>query len=130
MNDVLRLIREEETSAGELGLQPTELAEILSMVEGGTISSSVGKDLLGQVRSSNRSPSQIVEEEGLAQVSDTGELSEVADRILEANPDKVAAYQAGKTGLMGWFVGQMMKETGGQADPKLAKEILEELLGS
>jgi len=124
------LIREEETSAGELGLQPTELAEIISMVEGGTISSSVGKDLLGQVRSSNRSPSQIVEEEGLAQVSDAGELSEVADRILEANPDKVAAYQAGKTGLIGWFVGQMMKETGGQADPKLAKEILEELLGS
>ncbi len=130
MNDVLRLIREEETSAGELGLQPAELAEIISMVEGGIISSSVGKDLLGQVRSSDRSPSQIVEEEGLAQVSDASELGGVADRILQANPDKVAAYQAGKIGLIGWFVGEMMKETGGQADPKLAKSLLEEMLDS
>jgi len=130
MNDVLRLIREEETSAGELGLQPAELAEIISMVEGGTISRSVGKDLLGQVRSSDRSPSQIVEEEGLSQVSDAGELSEVAIRILEANSDKVAAYQAGKIGLIGWFVGEMMKETGGQADPKLAKSLLEDTLDS
>ena len=129
MNDVLRLIREEDTSAGELGLQPRELAEIISLVEGGTISSSVGKDLLAQVRSSNRTPTQIVEEEGLAQVSDVGELGAVAKRILTANPDKVAAYQAGKIGLMGWFVGQMMKETGGQADPKAANEIFGELLG-
>ena len=129
MNDVLRLIREEDTSAGELGLQPGELAEIISLVEGGTISSSVGKDLLAQVRSSNRTPTQIVEEEGLAQVSDVGELGAVAERILTANPDKVAAYQAGKIGLMGWFVGQMMKETGGQADPKAANEIFGELLG-
>ncbi len=130
MNDVLRLIREEDTSAEDLGLQPGELAEIIMMVEGGTISSSVGKDLLGQVRSSDRTPAQIVEDEGLAQVSDVGELGVVAERILKANPDKVAPYQAGKTGLMGWFVGQMMQETGGQADPKAAKEILGELLGS
>ncbi len=129
MNDVLRLIREEDTSAGELGLQPGELAEIILMVEGGTISSSVGKELLGQVRSSDRTPAQIVEEEGLAQVSDADELGGVAARILDANPDQVAAYQAGKTSLIGWFVGQMMKETGGQADPKVAKEILAELLG-
>ncbi len=129
MNDVLRLIREENTSAGELGLQPGELAEIISLVAEGTISSSVGKDLLGQVLSSDRTPAQIVEDEGLAQVSDTAELGAVAERILKANPDKVAAYQAGKTGLMGWFVGQMMKETGGQADPKAANEIFEELLG-
>jgi aspartyl-tRNA(Asn)/glutamyl-tRNA(Gln) amidotransferase subunit B len=129
MNDVLRMIREDDTSAGELGLRPDELAEIISMVEEGTISSSVGKDLLTQVRNSDRSPEQIVEEEGLAQVSDAGELGAVAAQILEANPDKVAAYHGGKTGLMGWFVGQMMKETGGQADPKAANEIFGELLG-
>jgi aspartyl-tRNA(Asn)/glutamyl-tRNA(Gln) amidotransferase subunit B len=128
MNDVLRMIREDDTSAGELGLRPDELAEIIALVEEGTISSSVGKDLLAQVRSSDRSPAQIVEEEGLAQVSDAGELGAVAAQILEANPDKVAAYQAGKTGLMGWFVGQMMKETGGQADPKIANEIFGDLL--
>ncbi|GMR11810.1 MAG: Asp-tRNA(Asn)/Glu-tRNA(Gln) amidotransferase subunit GatB [Anaerolineae bacterium] len=130
MNDVLRLIREHDTSAGELGLQPGELAEIIGMVEAGTISSGVGKDLLVQVRDSNRTPAQIVEEEGLAQVSDASELSAVAAQILEANPDQVAAYEGGKMGLIGWFVGQMMQETGGQADPKAAKELLEEMLGS
>ncbi len=128
MNDVLRLIREQDTSAGELGLQPGELAEIIGMVEAGTISSSVGKDLLDQVRSSDRTPMQIVEEEDLAQVSDASELSAVASKILEANPDQVAAYKGGKMGLIGWFVGQMMQQTGGQADPKAAREILEGLL--
>ncbi|MFV2045216.1 MAG: Asp-tRNA(Asn)/Glu-tRNA(Gln) amidotransferase subunit GatB [Anaerolineales bacterium] len=128
MNDVLRLIREQDTPAGELGLQPGELAEIIGMVEAGTISSSVGKDLLDRVRSSDRTPMQIVEEEGLAQVSDANELGGVAARILEANPDQVAAYKGGKMGLIGWFVGQMMQETGGQADPKAAREILEGLL--
>ena len=128
MNDVLRLIREEDTSAGDLGLQPSELAEIILMVEAGTISSSVGKDLLAQVRSSDRTPAQIVEEDGLAQVSDESALSVVAAQILEANPDQVAAYKGGKIGLIGWFVGQMMKETGAKADPKAAREILEELL--
>lgn len=128
MNDVLRLIREQDTLAGELGLRPGELAEIIGMVEAGTISSGVGKELLEQVRSSDRTPAQIVEEDGLAQVSDASELSETAAHILEANPDQVAAYKGGKTGLIGWFVGQMMQETGGQADPKAAREILESLL--
>ncbi|MFQ5943160.1 MAG: Asp-tRNA(Asn)/Glu-tRNA(Gln) amidotransferase subunit GatB [Anaerolineales bacterium] len=128
MNDVLRLVREEDTSASQLGLRPDELAEIIGLVEAGTISSGVGKDLLSEVRKSDRSPTKIVEEDGLAQVSDEGELSSVAARILADNPDQVAAYKGGKTGLIGWFVGQMMQETGGQADPKAAKTLLEELL--
>jgi aspartyl-tRNA(Asn)/glutamyl-tRNA(Gln) amidotransferase subunit B len=128
MNDVLRLIRDESTKAGELGLRPAELAQIISMVEAGTISSSVGKDLLDKTRNSDRSPEQIVEEDGLAQVSDEGALRSLAEKILEANPDQVDAYQEGKTGLIGWFVGQMMQETKGQADPKAAKKLLEELL--
>ena len=128
MNDVLRLIREQDTSAGELGLRPDELAEIIRLVEGGTISNSVGKELLTQVQGSDRTPSQIVEEDGLAQVTDFGELSAAAAQILEANPDQVAAYRGGKSGLIGWFVGQMMQESGGQADPKSARKILEQLL--
>jgi len=129
MNDVLRLIREHDTSAGELAVRPVELAEIIRLVEAGTISNSVGKELLAQVNSSDRTPSQIVEEDGLAQVSDTGALSAAAAEILEANPDQVAAYRGGKMGLIGWFVGQMMKDSGGQADPKAARAVLEELLG-
>ncbi len=128
MNDVLRLIRDEDTTAGELGLKPAELAEIVELVDSGTISSAVGKDLLGQVRESNRAPMLIVEEQGLTQVSDEGELRSLAEGILEANPDQVAAYKGGKEGLIGWFVGEMMKASKGQADPKAAKGILEELL--
>ena len=128
MNDVLRMIREQDTSAGELGLKPSELAEIIGLVEAGTISSSVGKGLLVQVRDSDRTPEEIVREDGLAQVSDESALKIVAAQILEANPDQVAAYKGGKMGLIGWFMGQMMQETKGQADPKAAKEILEKLL--
>ena len=128
MNDVLRIIRDQETSAGELGLEPMELAEIIAMVDAGTISSSVGKDLLEQVRISDRLPAEIVEAEGLAQVSDAGELRSVAQRIVESNPQQADAYRGGKEGLIGWFIGEMMKEMKGQADPKAAKEIFEELL--
>ena len=129
MNDVLRIIRDQGTSAGELGLKPEELAEIIGMVDSGSISSSVGKELLEQVRSSGRSPAEIVEDDGLAQVSDEGELRSVAQRILEDNPQQAEAYKGGKSGLIGWFIGEMMKETKGQADPKAAKAIFEELLG-
>lgn len=128
MNDVLRIIREQDTTAGELSLRPAELAEIVVLVEQGEISANVGKDLLETVGTTERSPRQIVQEEGLAQVSDEAALGEVAGQVIAANPEQVKAYNAGKSTLIGWFVGQVMKETQGQADPKAARKILEAML--
>jgi aspartyl-tRNA(Asn)/glutamyl-tRNA(Gln) amidotransferase subunit B len=128
INDVLRIIREAQTTADQLQITPEHLAEIVTLVDSGEISSTVGKELLERVRVSERSPRQIVEAEGLAQVADEGKLREIAAEIVRNNPEQVATYRSGKAGLLGWFVGQVMRETQGKADAKTASRILGELL--
>jgi len=80
------------------------------------------------VQASGKSPAEIVEAEGLAQVSDESALRKMAEEIIAANPQQVAAYRSGKETLMGWFVGQLMARTKGKADPKAAQTILRDLL--
>jgi aspartyl-tRNA(Asn)/glutamyl-tRNA(Gln) amidotransferase subunit B len=128
MNDVLRMIRERGVKAESLQLHPEHLAEIIHMVEEKRITTSTGKALIDKVEQSGRTPQKIVEEEGLAQVSDEDTLRSMASAILIANPEQVATYKSGKTTLIGWFVGQVMQKTRGKANPQMAKKILEELL--
>lgn len=128
MNDVLRMIRELGVNAGELKLQPDHLVEIIHLVESKKITTNTGKALLDRVEESGRPPGEIVEEEGLAQVSDEEILRTLASEILAENPEQVATYKGGKTTVIGWFVGQVMRETHGKANPQVAQTILEELL--
>jgi aspartyl-tRNA(Asn)/glutamyl-tRNA(Gln) amidotransferase subunit B len=128
MNDVLRLIRENNINAGQLQLRPQHLAEIIRMVEAKQITNSTGKGLLEKVEKTGNDPRTLVEEEGLGKVSDEDTLRSLVQEVLSANPEQVAIYQGGKTTLIGWFVGQIMRETKGQADAQLARAILEELL--
>jgi len=128
MNDVLRMIRELGVNAGELKLQPDHLVEIINLVESKKITTNTGKALLDRIEESGRSPGEIVEEEGLAQVSDEETLRTLVSGILAENPEQVATYRGGKTTVIGWFVGQVMRETHGKANPQVAQTILEELL--
>lgn len=128
MNDVLRMVNERGISSGELKLTAKYLADIIKLVDANTINTSTGKSLLEKVEQSGKSPQQIVEEEGLAKVSDQDAIRTVCIEVLAEAPDQVKSYQSGKVGLMGWFVGQVMKKMRGKADPQLAKAILEELL--
>ena len=128
MNDVLRIINERGASAAELRLIPAYLAEIIRLVDAGTINIPTGKSLLEKVEASGEAPSAIVEREGLARVSDREVIRLACAQVLSDNPEQVASYKSGKTGLMGWFVGQVMKKSQGKADPQMAKAILEELL--
>lgn len=128
MNDVLRMLNERGLSAGELRLTPAYLADIVRLVDTGTVNTSTGKALLEKVQASGLAPAAIVEQEGLAQVSDRETIRAVCAQIIAENPGQVASYQGGKTGLMGWFVGQVMRNSGGKADPQMARGILEELL--
>ena len=128
MNDVLRMIRELGVNAGELKLQPDHLVEIINLVESKRITTNTGKALLDRVEESGRSPGEIVQEEGLAQLSDEETLRTLVSRILAENPEQVATYRGGKTTVIGWFVGQVMRETQGKANPQMAQTILEELL--
>ena len=128
MNDVLRLIREKGVSAGGLQLRPEHLSEILAMLADEQINMTTAKELVERTEESGESPRQVVEREELGQVSDRDSLVELARRTLEANPEQVADYRGGKQTLIGWFVGQLMRQTGGKANPQLARQVLEELL--
>ncbi len=128
MNDVLRMTNDLGITADQLNLSPAYLAEIIKLVDSNTITNATGKSLLSKVQSSGRAPGEIVQAEGLAQVSDDSAIRAVAQSILEANPKEVQAYQGGKTTLLGWFVGQVMRQMRGKADPNLTRTVLEELL--
>jgi aspartyl-tRNA(Asn)/glutamyl-tRNA(Gln) amidotransferase subunit B len=130
MNDVLRLLRERGVPAGALRLTPGHLAEIIRMVEGREITTSTGKELLAKVEATGRGAREIVAAEGLGQVSDELALREIARQIVAANPGQVDAYRKGKTTLIGWFVGQVMRQTSGKADPQRTRTLLEEILAA
>jgi aspartyl-tRNA(Asn)/glutamyl-tRNA(Gln) amidotransferase subunit B len=98
------------------------------MVDDGTINTPTGKSLLEKVEKSGESPESIVQSEGLAQVSDLDEIRAVCAEVVSANPEQVESYRNGKTSLIGWFVGQVMRKTGGKADPQIARATLEDLL--
>jgi len=128
INDVMRLINDLGIPAGELKLTPIYLAEIIHLVDTNTINTSTGKSLLEKVQSTGYTPDELVKSEGLAKVSDQEAIRSVCAAVLAENPDPVSVYRAGKTTLMGWFVGQVMKKMGGKADPQMTRLILEELL--
>jgi len=104
------------------------LGELVSLVQDKTISGRIAKDVFEIMFETGDMPAKIVEEKGLKQVTDTGEIEKFADEVIAANPDKVAEYKGGKDKLMGWFVGQLMKASKGKANPQAANEILKKKL--
>ena len=129
MNDVLRMVNDLGISADALKLKPAYLAEIIKLVDANTVNTSTGKSLLVKVQESGRAPGEIVQAEGLAQVSDDSAIRAVAQSIIDASPKEVQSYKAGKTSLIGWFVGQVMRQMKGKADPSMTRQVLEEMLG-
>ncbi|HEX9018590.1 MAG TPA: Asp-tRNA(Asn)/Glu-tRNA(Gln) amidotransferase subunit GatB [Anaerolineaceae bacterium] len=128
MNDILRMINDLGVSASQLHLTPQNLAEILKLVDTNTINITTGKKLLLTVQETGRAPGAIVQAEGLAQVSDDAPIRAAVQALLDASPKEVQSYKAGKVSLMGWFVGQVMRQMRGKADPNLTRTVLEELL--
>jgi len=94
-----------------------------------TISSKQAKEVFAAILEEDKDPQVIVNERGMEQVSDTGAIEAIVEAVLAQNPDKVAQYRDGKTGLMGFFVGQCMKAMGGQGNPKIINELLAKKLG-
>jgi aspartyl-tRNA(Asn)/glutamyl-tRNA(Gln) amidotransferase subunit B len=130
MNDVLRLLREHGLNAGRLRMTPGHLAEVIRMVQSKAITTNTGKELLERIEATGRPPSELVEADGLGKVSDVEALRSLARQILAENPEQVAQFRAGKATLIGWFVGQVMKRSGGKADPERTRELLAELLSA
>jgi len=129
MGEVAAYLKEEKLSINETKLTPENLAQLIELIQKGTISNNIGKQIIITMLKEGTSASKIVEEKGLSQISDEGAIRDVVKKVVEANPEQVEAYKGGKVQLLGFFVGQVMKETKGRANPKTVNEILKELLG-
>ncbi len=130
ISDISRILNEKEMEPNEIPFTSKELAELVSLIDKGTISSSIGKKVLEELFENPRNPEEIIKEKGWIQISDEGAIKEVVIKVLEANPQSVADYKAGKDKALGFLVGQAMKETKGKANPKMLNEMfLKEING-
>ena len=111
-----------EVDASRVG--PSALAELLALIEDGTLSGKMAKEVFEAMTASGRPARDVVAEKGLGQISDTGELERIIDAIVVANPAAVEEFRSGKERILGFFVGQVMKETRGQANPQLVNDLL------
>ena len=113
---------------GAFKVSPEDLAGLVALVDDGTLSARLAKEVFAEMVRTGKSAPEIVSARGLEQVSDRGALESLVDALVSQNPDKADAYRGGKTGLLGFFVGQLMRETRGQANPQLAQELVREKL--
>jgi len=115
--------------AGDARVSPAQLAALVGLIQEGTINSRIAKDVLAEALETGAAPVEIVEAKGLRQISDVGAIELVVDRLLADNPDKVRAFRGGKTALAGFFVGAVMRETEGRANPHLVQDLVARKLG-
>jgi aspartyl-tRNA(Asn)/glutamyl-tRNA(Gln) amidotransferase subunit B len=129
LNEVLARVADPRgLGAADMPVPAAALAELVKLVEGGTISGKLGKEVFAKMWAEKRTAGDIVKAEGLTQVSDTGALEDACKKVIAAHPDEAARFRESPK-LMGFFVGAVMKETGGKANPKAVNEILRKLLG-
>ena len=128
MTDITRILNEKEEEPSAIPFTPEELGKLVILIDKGTISSKIAKQVLEELFENPKDPEDIIKEKGWIQISDEGAIKEVVQKILEANPASIADYKAGKDRALGFLVGQAMKETKGKANPQmLNKMFLEEL---
>jgi aspartyl-tRNA(Asn)/glutamyl-tRNA(Gln) amidotransferase subunit B len=126
MGEFARLVNERGLEAAKI--TPAQLAGIIGLVDAAAISSSAAKQVFDEVFITGKDPKAVTEEKGLAQVSDEGAIEEEVQKILDANPDQVQQFKDGNEKVLGFFVGQVMKASGGKANPRVVNEILRKLL--
>jgi aspartyl-tRNA(Asn)/glutamyl-tRNA(Gln) amidotransferase subunit B len=123
-SELLRELEAQGVSAADSPLAPKELGALVRLIDEGKISGKQGKDVLVEMFKSGKPAHVIVEEQGLVQVSDTGEIDALIDSVIAANPEALASYRSGKETLFGFFVGQVIKASKGKANPKVVNERL------
>ncbi len=128
INELFGRLNKEGKSISDSPISAQQLGAIIDLISSGTISGKIAKDLFEIVWSEGGDPAQIVEKRGLKQVTDTGAIEKAVDEIIAANPDKVEQVKLKPT-MLGWFVGQVMKVSGGKANPQAVNEILKAKLG-
>jgi aspartyl-tRNA(Asn)/glutamyl-tRNA(Gln) amidotransferase subunit B len=128
MGDLMKLLNERNIMPENIPFPPQFLAELLQLMDKGTISGRIAKDVFVKMFDTGKKPSQIVTEDKLEVVSDEQQLGEIVRKVIDSNPESVRDYKSGKTKAIGFLVGQVMKETRGKADPRLVNKLLTEEL--
>lgn len=129
MGEFYRLLNQESIEIEESNIKPAHLAALLKLIDDGTINGKIAKTVFEEMFNSGKLPDVIVKEKGLIQVSDEAALIPVIDNIISANPKVVEDYKNGKEKAAGFFVGQVMKATRGQANPAIVNKLLKDRLG-
>jgi aspartyl-tRNA(Asn)/glutamyl-tRNA(Gln) amidotransferase subunit B len=127
MTEVLRELKSED-EIKSFNVSPRMLCELLNLIEDGTISGKIAKEVFSQMVVSGKGAKEIISEKGLKQISDLGEIENIIKDVIEKSPDQVSRYKAGEQKLIGFFVGQVMKVTQGKANPKIVNETLKRML--
>ena len=128
MGDLLRFLNEEKRDIRDCPISSTALAEMIRMIDQGTISGKMAKEIIEVMYQTGKTAPAIVEEKGMVQITDESSLAAVIAGILEANPGQLAQYRSGKDKLFGYFVGQVMKATQGKANPQVINDLLKKML--
>ena len=128
MGPIAAHLKEEHINITDTKLTPENLAELLTMIEKGTISNNIGKQIIIDMMNDGTQASKIVEAKGLSQITDVNAIRKMVEEVVNNNPNQVEQYKSGKTNLFGFFVGQVMKATKGKANPKTVNDILKQLL--
>ena len=129
MTDIFKRLKDGGKEINEILLTPSHLVSLLGLVESGAVSGTMAKTvILDEILSSGKMPEEIIREKGLLQISDEGDIEIIVDGILNKNPKEVERFRAGEEKLMGFFVGRVMKETKGKANPKIINELLRKKL--
>jgi aspartyl-tRNA(Asn)/glutamyl-tRNA(Gln) amidotransferase subunit B len=128
VGDVSALLNKDNIDIEESNLSPENFGKLIERISDSTISGKIAKSVLEEVWESGSDVDEIVETKGLVQIQDESILVEIAKKVVESNPDQVTSYKGGKDKLFGFFVGQVMKETQGKANPKSVNEILKKIL--
>ncbi len=130
MGDFLAYLNEEKLEVTESPVTPRTLAELIEIIEDGTISGKIAKEVFEDMWKSEKDPREIVEEKGLVQITDTAELEKIVEEVLAASQKQLEQYRSGKEQLFGFFVGQTMKATRGKANPQIVNELIKKKLSS
>jgi len=128
MGDVMRFLNEDKRSIRDCPIKAASLADMIELIEAGSISGKMAKEIVEDMYKTGKSPQDIIKDKGLVQITDEGELIKAITSIIEASQAQVAEYRAGKEKVFGFFVGQVMKATKGKANPQLVNELLKKML--
>jgi aspartyl-tRNA(Asn)/glutamyl-tRNA(Gln) amidotransferase subunit B len=130
LNVLFGQMNEHGQNIGQIIVKPEMLVALIGLVDSAVINANTGKDVLAEMFTTGNSAQRIVDERGLAQISDDAQIESLIDQVLADNPDQVAAYLAGADKLRGWFTGQVMRASNGKANPRLVNQLLSSRLAA